>query len=75
MRSILVRVALAIALVSAPLAVAGSATGAAPTARPTLAATPASVPYVLKNGETKPIYSYKNAIRESVWVQGARRRR
>ena len=69
MRSILVRVALAIALVSAPLAVAGTARGAAPAAQPSITAATASVPYVLKNGETKPIYSYKNAIRESVWVK------
>jgi len=26
-------------------------------------------PYVLQNGETDPIYSYANAIRESVWVE------
>ena len=31
------------------------------------AATPK--PYVLEGGESKPVYSYKNAIRESVWVQ------
>src|SRR5262245_32006951 len=30
---------------------------------------PEATPYVLKNGVTDPIYSYADAIRESVWVQ------
>jgi X-Pro dipeptidyl-peptidase len=72
MRSILVRAALALALVSAPLAVTGAASGIAPTsaAQAKAASTPAAaVPYVLEHGVTKATYSYKNAIRESVWVQ------
>src|SRR5689334_23818147 len=37
----------------------------------TIAVAPASatgVPHI-RNGETVPVYSYENAIRESVWVQ------
>src|SRR6478736_2973711 len=67
MRSIPVRVALAVALLSAPLAFVVSPSSASPS-QPSTPSAPAK-PYVLKNGETKPVYSYKNAIRESVWVK------
>jgi X-Pro dipeptidyl-peptidase len=29
-----------------------------------------ATPYVLAGGETQPVYSYTNAIRQSVWVKG-----
>lgn len=67
MRSTLVRAALAVALLSAPLAFAVSPSSASPTPAPSRAD---SKPYVLKHGETQPVYSYKNAIRQSVWVHG-----
>jgi len=67
MRSVPVRVALTVALLSAPVALAVSPSSASPNGAP---APSAGVrPYVLANGETKPIYSYKKAIRESVWVK------
>ena len=67
MRSTPVRVALAVALLSAPLAFIVSPSSASPTQ----ASTPSvrTVPYVLDKGETKPVYSYAKAIRESVWVK------
>jgi X-Pro dipeptidyl-peptidase len=65
MRSTLVRVALAVALLSAPLALAVSPTSASTGAEVTTVTTP----YVLKDGKTQPVYSYQNAIRESVWVK------
>ena len=75
MRSMLLKVVLASALVATPIALGGSATGVSPTATsaaPELAAVASS--YAAdhggaKDGGTKPVYSYKNAIRESVWVQ------
>src|SRR5699024_4702992 len=67
MRSTLVRGSLAIALVAAPLALAVSPTSASPVQTGAEHAASAK-PYVLKDGESSPVYSYKNAIRESVWV-------
>ena len=71
MRSILFRVALAVALLSAPLAFSVSPTsaslGSTPHAAP--ASQAGTTPYVLENGKTKAVYSYKKAIRESVWVK------
>lgn len=71
MRSKLVKVLLAATLVATPLALGGAATGAAtpPGSAPLASRPQAAAPYAAKGGETKPIYSYKNAIRESVWVQ------
>lgn len=63
----LVKAVLAAALVVTPLALSGSASGAGSPAASTSYAAPTS--YAAKGGETKPIYSYKNAIRESVSVQ------
>ncbi len=67
MRSTLVRGTLALTLVAAPLALAISPTSASP-AQTSAQAVIAAKPYVLKGGESSPVYSYKNAIRESVWV-------
>jgi X-Pro dipeptidyl-peptidase len=100
MRSFVTRFVAVLALLSAPLAVAGAASGVSSpsTAAPRVAAravstapTPADAayahnfvtnpsaktensapdasPFVLKDGGTSPAYSYKNAIRESVWVK------
>src|SRR4051794_9146093 len=70
MRSIMVRVTLAVALVSAPVALTASAQGVTSQRVASVAAKPApNVPYVLRHGVSQPVYSYKNAVRESVWVQ------
>lgn len=73
MRHTLLRGAIALAVVAAPLALVIAPTNASPAA--TTAAATGSVtgsvkPYVLENGVTKAKYSYKNAIRQSVWVHG-----
>src|SRR5688572_9287978 len=71
MRARLIRSGLALTFVFASLAlapVASQASTAAPA--PTGATAPGSAaPYVLEDGKTKPVYSYENAIRESVWVK------
>src|SRR6188472_3033201 len=70
MRARLIQSGLALTFVSASLALvpvsSQASTGAPPAG--VEAPTPA-VPYVLEDGKTKPIYSYENAIRESVWVK------
>ena len=91
MRSFVTRVVAVLALVSAPLAIAGAAQGTSAPAASHPAATmarsfvtnpsaktqnsaPYAKPYVLKGGGTAPTYSYKNAIRQSVWVDRPERR-
>src|SRR5215467_5004695 len=48
--------------------VAGAALPRAGAVRPASAGAPAR-PFVLERGVTKPVYSYANAIRQSVWVK------
>src|SRR5256885_2314155 len=58
------------ALLIALVALTGSAVGA-PALRPRGSHGPGdhSAPYVLRLGETAAVYSYADAIRESVWVE------
>lgn len=69
MRSVPVRVLLALALVSAPLAFTTSPSSASPGSSPSVGSRAGRAPYVLEDGRTLPVYSYKNAIRETVWVK------
>ena len=65
MRALSLRLGCALVLLSGLLGLdlgAGTA-AAAPPARA------GAKPYVLKRGETQPVYSYTNAIRQSVWVK------
>ena len=63
MNARLIRSGLALTLVAATLAVTSTQSEAS-----TVAPEP-TVPYVLEDGKTSPVYSYENAIRESVWVK------
>lgn len=67
----LIRSGLALTFVAVSFAVASTSSQASTVAPASVgAAAPApTVPYVLENGKTKPVYSYENAIRESVWVK------
>ncbi len=60
----------AVALVAA---VTAPVRGALAPAHRATAPTEGAVPYVLRDGATAPVYSYPNAIRESVWVRTADR--
>ena len=62
MRHVVLRVVLGLAVSTASL-VSGGTAGSGAQAKATDRA-----PYVLRAGETAAVYSYKNAIRESVWV-------
>jgi X-Pro dipeptidyl-peptidase len=72
MRSNPLRAAVLVVLLSAGLAAwaapTGAAAGSAPPTRRASAVAPARL--VLEGGATKPVFSYENAIRESVWVEG-----
>jgi X-Pro dipeptidyl-peptidase len=68
-RTHILRPGLALALVVTSFTLAtlpGQASAAPPGSAPT--ATP-DAPYVLADGVTAPVYSYEDAIRESVWVK------
>ena len=69
MQARLIRSGLALTLVVAPLALTLTPSQASPGAPVGRSAAAPTVPYVLEDGKTKPIYSYENAIRESVWVK------
>jgi X-Pro dipeptidyl-peptidase len=74
-RSVLVSfavVAASLAASAAPLAASAAppARSAAPGAAPVRAeANAVRAPFVLEHGVTKPVFSYANAIRQSVWVK------
>lgn len=71
MRSIGVRVVLVLTLI-APLAAGVSAGSAAPTPTSRADSPPKAAgaqAFKLRNGKTRPIYSYEDAIRQSVWVK------
>lgn len=68
MRWNLSRLVLGLTVLAIPLALVAAPSTAAPTRPPAATAAP-SKPYVLKGGVTAPIYSYKHAIRQSVWVE------
>ena len=64
MQARLIRSGLVLTLMVAPLALTSTPSQASTGWQP---APP--VPYVLEDGRTKPVYSYADAIRESVWVK------
>ena len=71
MHARLIRSGLALTFVAVTLAATSTPGQASPVPPPSpgSAADALSVPYVLEDGKTAPIYSYENAIRESVWVK------
>lgn len=69
MRGRAARSGLALVVVAASLALTPALGQAAAPPAPDVTADAASVPYVLEDGKTKPVYSYEDAIRETVWVK------
>lgn len=71
-RSVVASLALAVVgslAIPAIAPAAGAAEVRPPAPRDRLAASLVRNPFVLEHGETKAVYSYKDAIRESVWVK------
>ena len=69
MHARLIRSGVALTFVVASLTLATTPSQASPAAPSVDAPAASNVPYVLEDGETKPVYSYEKAIRESVWVK------